>query len=66
MAVAAPLATVFGLAHTAVIEASDAMLEDSKRHNYVTPTNYLELVQGYMKTLKEKQHSIGSSADKLR
>merc|ERR1719353_714524 len=34
--------------------------------NYVTPTNYLELVTGYMQLLREKQKEIGKSADKLR
>eukprot|EP00439_Symbiodinium_sp_Y106_P074245 s170_g14.t1 len=39
--------------------------------NYVTPTNYLELVQGYMGMLKDlvardKQKELGSAADKLR
>ena len=33
---------------------------------YVTPTNYLELVQGYMSMLRQKQKEIGKSADKLR
>lgn len=40
----ANVASVFGTAHTAVVEFSDIMLETQKRHNYVTPTNYLELV----------------------
>ena len=63
---ALPLAQVFGRAHTSVIEYSDLMLEEMKRHNYVTPTNYLELVTGYVKTLKQKEKSVGGSADKLR
>eukprot|EP00392_Amoebophrya_sp_AT5.2_P008786 g8814.t1 len=65
-AIANPLAVVFGLSHTAVIQASDKMLVEMKRNNYVTPTNYLALVQGYVKTLKEKQAAVGGSADKLR
>ena len=56
--VAEPLARVFGQAHTSVINFSDKMLEEMKRHNYVTPTNYLELVQGYVKTLREKQAKV--------
>ncbi|CAD7941177.1 unnamed protein product [Amoebophrya sp. A25] len=64
--IAEPLAIVFGLSHTAVIEASDRVLAEMKRNNYVTPTNYLELVSGYVKTLREKQAFVGGAADKLR
>ena len=28
--------------------------QEQKRMNYVTPTNYLELVQGYMGMLKDR------------
>lgn len=65
-AMAGSVAKVFGLAHTAVINYSDRMLDEMKRNNYVTPSNYLALVDGYVKTLKEKQISVGGSADKLR
>jgi len=33
--------------HQSVVEISKKMLFEMKRHNYVTPTNYLELVIGY-------------------
>ena len=36
------------------------------RTNYVTPTNYLELVKGYCKLLKEKRATVGDQALKLR
>ena len=36
-----------------------------KRHNYVTPTNYLELVKGYNTLLEEKRSELGDSANKL-
>ena len=36
------------------------------RTNYVTPTNYLELVKGYCKLLKEKRATVGDQAAKLR
>jgi len=61
-----PVADIFGRAHVAVTVASQKIEAELGRKNYVTPTNYLELVQGYMKMLKEKQISIGSSADKLK
>jgi len=33
--------------HQSVNEYSKRMLVEMRRHNYVTPTNYLELVNGY-------------------
>ena len=41
------------------------MLLEMKRHNYVTPTNYLELVKGYRTLLAEKSGELESSASKL-
>lgn len=41
------IATVFVTMHRSVVEMSERMLFEMKRHNYVTPTNYLELVSGY-------------------
>lgn len=41
------VASVFSKIHTSVAKTSDAMLHEIKRHNYVTPTNYLELVAGF-------------------
>lgn len=62
----APVAEIFGRAHVAVAEASTKMQLEQRRINYVTPTNYLELVTGYMTMMKEKSKDIGLSADKLR
>ena len=41
------VAKVFVLCHRSVVEMSEQMLFEMRRHNYVTPTNYLELVSGY-------------------
>ena len=41
------VATVFVTMQRSVVEMSERMLFEMKRHNYVTPTNYLELVSGY-------------------
>lgn len=35
--------------HWSVARYSQKMLLELRRHNYVTPTNYLELVTGYKK-----------------
>lgn len=39
------VAAVFSSMHTSVVVASDRMLVELKRYNYVTPTNFLELVK---------------------
>ena len=59
-------AIMFMLMHKSVSNASKRMLEELKRHNYVTPTNYLELVSGYKILLAEKREEIGSQVKKLR
>ena len=41
------MASVFVTTHRSVVDMSERMLMEMKRHNYVTPTNYLELVAGY-------------------
>lgn len=40
-------AATFAMIHTSVAQTSQIMFEELKRHNYVTPTNYLELVAGF-------------------
>jgi dynein heavy chain len=60
------ISSVFADMHLSVIAASNRMLLELKRHNYVTPTNYLELVKGYRTLLAEKSGELGSSAKKLR
>lgn len=59
------IATVFAEMHLSVIASSGRMLLELKRHNYVTPTNYLELVKGYRSLLAEKSGALSSSANKL-
>ena len=41
------VAQIFVTMHRSVVTFSEKMLFELKRHNYVTPTNYLELVAGY-------------------
>jgi len=41
------LAQVFAMIHSSVAVCSKRMLIEMRRHNYVTPTNFLELVEGY-------------------
>ncbi|XP_068690064.1 dynein axonemal heavy chain 2-like [Montipora foliosa] len=41
------VAKIFVTVHRSVVDTSKRMLLEVKRHNYVTSTNYLELVSGY-------------------
>ena len=43
------VAQIFVTMHWSVATYSQKMLLELRRHNYVTPTNYLELVSGYKK-----------------
>ena len=43
------IASMFVVCHRSVVEMSGKMLFEMSRYNYVTPTNYLELVAGYKK-----------------
>jgi dynein heavy chain len=52
--------------HMSVVKVSLKMIEELKRYNYVTPINYLELVNGYTELLISKRKDIGSAATKLK
>ena len=60
------LCTVFATCHKSTSDMSGEMLAKLKRKNYVTPTNYLEFVNGYRTLLGEKRKQIGGKASKLR
>lgn len=45
------MASVFVTIHQSVVKMSQRMIREVKRWNYVTPTNYLELVSGYKKCI---------------
>ena len=60
------LSDVFQTVHTSVTIMSKKMLSQLNRMNYVTPTNFLELVKGYRMILSEKQAQVGDAASKLR
>uniref|UniRef100_A0A8C4Z8H0 Dynein, axonemal, heavy chain 2 n=1 Tax=Gadus morhua TaxID=8049 RepID=A0A8C4Z8H0_GADMO len=60
------VASVFVTMHQSVATFSHRMRAELRRHNYVTPTNYLELVSGYKKLLAEKRRELGEQVTKLR
>ncbi|KAG9397278.1 Dynein heavy chain and region D6 of dynein motor [Carpediemonas membranifera] len=57
---------VFVTIQSSVLEISARMMEERRRKNYVTPTNYLELVSGYKEMLDMKRKEIGSQHKKLQ
>ncbi|XP_029784654.1 dynein heavy chain 2, axonemal [Suricata suricatta] len=60
------VAKIFVTMHWSVAQYSQRMLLELRRHNYVTPTNYLELVSGFKKLLAEKRQELLDQANKLR
>ncbi|XP_040604880.1 dynein heavy chain 2, axonemal isoform X1 [Mesocricetus auratus] len=60
------VAQIFVTMHWSVAQYSQKMMLELRRHNYVTPTNYLELVSGYKKLLAEKRQELLDQANKLR
>ncbi|KAM5307672.1 dynein axonemal heavy chain 2 [Glossophaga mutica] len=60
------VAQIFVTMHWSVAQYSQKMLLELRRYNYVTPTNYLELVSGYKKLLAEKRQELLDQATKLR
>ncbi|KAM8760834.1 dynein axonemal heavy chain 2-like [Acanthopagrus schlegelii] len=60
------VASTFVTTHQSVAQVSQRMKLELQRHNYVTPTNYLELVSGYNKLLVEKCSDLEEQVSKLR
>uniref|UniRef100_A0A8C3DXB0 Dynein axonemal heavy chain 12 n=1 Tax=Corvus moneduloides TaxID=1196302 RepID=A0A8C3DXB0_CORMO len=44
--------------HTSVLSLSERFLQSLGRHNYVTPTSYLELIAAFQRLLTEKRDSV--------
>ena len=47
---------MFKIIHKSVEKISGKYLNELRRHNYVTPTSYLELLNMYKTILKEKKN----------
>ncbi|KAJ1520022.1 hypothetical protein ONE63_004252 [Megalurothrips usitatus] len=60
------LSSIFSTVHRSVFTHSKRMLLEMKRCNYVTPTNYLELVAGYKIMLQKKRKELSDASNKLR
>ncbi|KAI9141400.1 dynein heavy chain and region D6 of dynein motor-domain-containing protein [Paraphysoderma sedebokerense] len=60
------ISQVFVTMHTSVIQWSRKMATDLKRHNHVTPINFLESVLGYCNLLSTKKEEMDKAAKKLQ
>lgn len=52
--------------HASVVNASALYLQELSRHNYVTPTSYLELLSSYTDLLNKKKGSLTEGLGRLR
>ncbi|XP_023247279.1 dynein heavy chain 1, axonemal-like [Copidosoma floridanum] len=51
--------------HSSVIRASEDFLQELNRHNYVTPTSYLELLSSYGDLLDKKKRELHAGINRL-
>jgi dynein heavy chain, axonemal len=56
---------MFKIIHQSVEKSSVRYLEELRRHNYVTPTSYLELLSTYQSILKERLDYFGGQKTRL-
>ena len=61
----AQMALHMAFAHTSVVSASTAFLEQARRHNYATPKSFLELISLYKSLLERKRGELASARDRL-
>ncbi|CUG06458.1 dynein heavy chain, putative [Bodo saltans] len=60
------IADMFVYMHDSTNTESRRMADQLKRHNYVTPSSYLDLVRGYRVMLAQKKEIISEQRDKLK
>ena len=60
------LVEMFKTIHKSVEKVSVSFLEELRRHNYVTPTSYLELLNLYRQILGEKRKELKQQIERLR
>lgn len=52
--------------HASVVSASERYLQELSRHNYVTPTSYLELLSSYTELVAKKKGELIQGILRLR
>ena len=60
------LASLFTSFHTSALEMAQKMSLEVKRQHWITPTKYLDLIQGYKQLLTQRAAYIDGQAGKLR
>uniref|UniRef100_A0AAR5NZU7 Dynein heavy chain AAA module D4 domain-containing protein n=1 Tax=Dendroctonus ponderosae TaxID=77166 RepID=A0AAR5NZU7_DENPD len=60
------IVVVFQFMHASVVEASERYLQELSRHNYVTPTSYLELLSSYTELINKKKGSLTEGVGRLK
>ena len=56
----------FQFLHQSIEKSSVEFLTQMRRHFYVTPTSYLELLSTYERVLQEKRKEVGTLRDRLK
>jgi dynein heavy chain len=59
------IARSFAAIHETVVDASTTMATKIQRLNYITPSNYLDLIRGYCSLFKNKSSELGVHEKKL-
>lgn len=57
---------VFQFMHASVVEASERYKQELSRHNYVTPTSYLELLSSFTELINKKKGSLTEGIGRLK
>lgn len=57
---------VFQFMHASVVEASEHFKQELSRHNYVTPTSYLELLSSYTELINKKKGTLTQGVGRLK
>ncbi|PSN46072.1 Dynein heavy chain 1 [Blattella germanica] len=52
--------------HQSVVDASEIYLQELSRHNYVTPTSYLELLASYSMLMTKKRGELAGNVQRLQ
>merc|ERR1719421_1343132 len=60
-----PITSFFGYVHTSVTDLSTDFYEVLRRHNYVTPTSYLELLKTFKSSMIDVRGQVGEQKDRL-
>lgn len=59
------IVVVFQYMHASVVKSSDKFLLELSRHNYVTPTSYLQLLNSYSDLIIKKKGALIRGAARL-